>query len=230
MTIPEFSNFPNLPRFEQRAWTFKRNADLSDFAFSAVGGTAPTTANDEAFGSVTLASGTADNNYVIAQTNREFIRLNGLGKTYEFVFHARLSEATQCDAGLGIGIRDTAWLGDSDGLTHGVFLRKADGAASWDLVIARGAASFPADYTAIGAVAAADTSYHTFAIRIVTDPVTLGKGTVVVFVDGAQVALAQVGNLPHEEELTLMFGVRNGDAAGTNKNLTVALAGCRLER
>lgn len=225
-----FDNVQSGPEWFVHFFDFHRDIEVatSSWTFNVTNSTAPTTVSDEAFGAVAVTNATGDNDRIEVSAIAETVKLNGLGKEYWFLARAKCSDATQADYAFGLIIADADWLGDSAVASDGIWFRKDDGDTNWDTVIAYNAASI-SDYATQVGVSTCDTSYHTFAIRIVTDAVTQGRGTVTFYIDGAVVGSPQTtSSLPYDEELALAFGVQNGEAAA--KTLTLDYIGVMAQR
>lgn len=210
-----FDNVPAGPLYHVDFIDFNDDRDLltSVWTFNVTNSTAPTTVSDEKFGVAVFTNATGDNDRIEASRIAETVKLDGLGKEVWFTCRAKVSDATQADYGFGLIITDSAWLGDSDVASDGIWFLKDDGDTNWDTAIAFNAAS-RGDYAQQTAVATCDTSYHVFDIRIVTDPTTQGKGVVTFYIDGVVVGSPiSTNSLPYDEELALSFGVQNGEAA-----------------
>jgi hypothetical protein len=230
-TLPhEFANVPGNPQYFSDFIDFKEDLDLATtkWTFNVTNSTAPTTVDDAEFGVATFTNAGADNDRIEASRCCETFKLGGLGKTLWFMVRFRFSDATQADYGFGLIITDAAWLGDTDVASDGIWFRKDDGDTYLDLVYAYNAAAV-ADYGAATALTTVDTSWHTAAFRVVTDPTTLGKGTITTYYDGSPIGNTIVTTaLPYDEELALSFGVQNGEASA--KNLKLDYIGAYIER
>lgn len=126
------------------------------------------------------------------------------GKPLYFGARVKLSDATQSDFVFGLQITDTTPLAVSDG----VYFRKDDGDAYLDFVVIK-------DSTASTATAAytMDTSYHN--LEAYYD----GGYYFTAYVDGVAVAKLALTNMVDDEELSLSFGIQNGEAVA--KSLSI---------
>jgi len=131
---------------------------------------------------------------------------SGVVETWKFVagkklwFKARLkvSDATQSDFVIGLQITDTTPLA----VTDGVYFRKDDGDANLDFVVIK-------DSTATTQTAfstAADDTWMVLGFYY------NGVDKISVFKDDVAVASSVLTNLPDDEELTISFGIQNGEA------------------
>jgi len=229
-------NLPSGPSWYEKWWDFDSEQDLSDFAWTVVGGDGTEqcawkgsiSLSDEAFGSVVLTTDDHDNDSIIGQLKFETLKF-ALGKTYYLIARLKPGDATQQDVLFGAWIRDTVPLGGSDGFSDGVAFRKDDGDTNWDAIRAYNASTFPDDYTQENAVATATTSYVVLVMRIVMDANTAGVGTITYHVDGVSKHTAgPTATIVHDEELALGFGVMAGEAAA--KTLTIDGVGILAER
>ncbi len=119
------------------------------------------------------------------------------GKKLFFKSRFKVSDATQSELVMGIQITDTTPLD----VTDGVFFTKADGSASMTLEVEK-------DNTATSTTAATlvDDTYVEAGFFY------NGSDKIEVFIDGAIVGTSATTNLPDDEELTISFGITNGEA------------------
>lgn len=120
------------------------------------------------------------------------------GKKLWFRSRFKVSDATQSDVVMGLQITDTTPLA----VTDGVYFIKADGAATVDFKVVK-------DSTATTTSSVATLSADTY--------VTLGfyydgASTIYIEVNGSLVYSSVTTNLPDDEELTISFGIQNGEA------------------
>lgn len=127
-----------------------------------------------------------------------------------FAVRFKTSDATQSNLVFGLQITDTTPLAVSDG----VFFRKDDGDALIDFVVAKGSVAT----TAIGVGV------------LVSDTWTIlgfyfdGASTLVPYVDGVKGAPVAITNLPDTEELTISFGIGNGEAVAKTLSMDYVYA------
>lgn len=116
----------------------------------------------------------------------------------------KVSDATQSDFVIGLQITDTTPLAVSDG----VYFLKADASTTCNLLVTKNS-----------------TSTTTAAATIVSDTyVSLGffydgANAIYIFKDDVCVGQSALTNLPDDEELTISFGVQNGEAAAKSMSL-----------
>lgn len=133
------------------------------------------------------------------------------GKKSRFKIRLMTNDATQSDIIAGLQITDTTPLAVSDG----IFFRKDDGAAAVTLVIVKDSTETE---SATIATMADDTMID---LEFIYD----GKSKIEVFVDGALVLTqTTLTNLPDDEELTISFGIQNGEAAAKTLSVDYILA------
>lgn len=126
------------------------------------------------------------------------------GKKLFFKAKFQISDATQSDCVMGLQITDTTPLA----VTDGVYFVKADASTTINLVVIKDGTS-----TTTAASTMADATDIELAFYYD------GKSEVKVFADGSHVGSSAVTNLPDDEELTISFGIQNGEAVA--KTMTV---------
>lgn len=109
----------------------------------------------------------------------------------------KLSDATQSDFVIGLQITDTTPLA----VTDGVYFLKADGSTTLNLLVTKNSTS-----TTTAAATLANDTYVT--IGFVYD----GGSKIDIYLNDNRVASSVTTNLPDDEELTISFGVQNGEA------------------
>ena len=154
---------------------------------------------DEAFGVLVVTNAAADNDLSFSQLVKETFAYVA-GKRMHFAARFKILEVLQCDFIMGLQIRDTTALAVSDGIWFG----SDDGDANLDFHVAKD--STQTDEAAVGTLVA-DT-YMT--VEFYYDGKT--GGNIQIFVDGVRVGAAALTNVPDDEELTLSFGIQNGEA------------------
>ena len=117
------------------------------------------------------------------------------GKPLYFGIKIKISDATESDLFIGVGITDTAW---GDGLTDGIYYEKLDGGTGVSAVTEDDAE------TQTDNVSVMDTSYHIYEFYydgVLTTAAT--AGTVTFWIDGVQVAQhTTAANISIDTELT----------------------------
>lgn len=187
----------------------------NDFtAYSASDWTITTT--EAGAGSATEAIGTAAGGVLVvtndaADNDADFFQLPGeafkfvSGKRLMAKMRFKLSDATQSDFVFGLQITDTTPLA----VTDGIFFQSDDGDALLDFHVVKN--STATDVTGIATLA--DDTWT--VIEFYYD----GQGSFDLYVNDAHVGTAALTNVPDDEELTISFGIQNGEAVA--KVLTV---------
>ena len=132
------------------------------------------------------------------------------GKKAVFKARWQVSDATQSDVVIGLQITDTTPLAVSDG----VYFQKDDGDASLDFHVTKNGTSTSS--TAVATVANATWIETAFYYD--------GKSAVECWVNGAKVATLATTNLPDDEELTVSFGIQNGEAVAKTMTIDYVMA------
>lgn len=127
------------------------------------------------------------------------------GKKAWFKARFKVSDATQSDFVMGLQITDTTPLDVSDG----IFFIKDDGDANLDFHVEKNGTQTSA--TAIHTVV--DDTFLTVGWHY------NGDDEIKYFVDDVHQGTLATTNLPDDEELTISFGIQNGEAAA--KTMTV---------
>jgi len=131
------------------------------------------------------------------------------GKKLWFKTKLKVSDATQSDFVIGLQITDTTPLAVSDG----VYFRKDDGDADLDFVVVKGSTA----------------TTQTAITTVVSDTfITLGfyyngVDKISIFKDDVAIASSVITNLPDTEELTISFGVQNGEAVAKTMSVDYIL-------
>ena len=160
-------------------------------------------------GVLLLTNSAADNDLNALQKVGESFKFEA-GKKLFFKTRFAVSDATESDFVIGLQITDTTPLA----VTDGVYFRKDDGDANLDFVVVKDSTASTA--TAIATVA--NNTYLTVGFyyngvdEVVyaasvdnNNPTVLGK--------------LAVTNLPDDEELTISFGIQNGEAVAKTMSI-----------
>jgi hypothetical protein len=184
--------FEDFDNFEQDQW------------LTTAVGTGTRTATSADGGILLLTNSAADDDSLFSQYSGDDAA--GVIETWKFVagkklwFKARfkVSDATQSDFVMGLQITDTAPVATTDG----VYFRKDDGDALLDFVVTK------------DSVATTQTGVYTVVsdTYLTTGFFYDGTTSIDVFVNDAKVASSVLTNLVDDEELTISFGVQNGEA------------------
>lgn len=154
----------------------------------------------------------ADDDNVFFQKVKENFRFTA-GKKAWFEAKLKTSDATQSDIVVGLQITDTTPLA----VTDGVYFLKSDGAATVNFV------------TLMNSAGTTQASVATMADN--TD-ITLGfyydgAGSIEVYADDVKVATVAVTigtTLVNDEDLTISFGIQNGEAVAKTLNVDYIIA------
>lgn len=127
------------------------------------------------------------------------------GKRLWFKARFKVSDVTQSDFVMGLQITDTTPLDATDG----VFFRKDDGDSDLDFVIVK-------DSTATTVTKSSVLANDTYVVLgFYYDGGTIGStgnGKIYMFINEVLVSVSAATNLCDDEELTISFGVQNGEA------------------
>jgi hypothetical protein len=177
-------------------------------------GTATQALTDADGGVLLITNSAADNDSSFSQKVGESFLLEA-GKPAVFKCRFKVSDATQSDLVIGLQITDTSPLDATDG----VYFTKADGSASVSAVCRKNAST---GSTSLAAATLADDTY------IVLGWYYDGKSSVQVFADDVQVGTLD-GSSTHlpDTELTVSFGIQNGEAVAKTMSVDYILAAKR---
>ena len=120
------------------------------------------------------------------------------GKPMGFAARFKIFEVVQCDFVIGLQITDTTMLD----VTDGIFFQKDDGDALLDFRVEK-------DNTATAATAIATLVADTF---VTVEWVYDGETKIRYAVNGLELGSSVLTNVPDDEELTVSFGLQNGEA------------------
>lgn len=191
--------FDDFDRYVAGDWTITTT--------EAGGGDATEALTDEAGGVLLVTNDAADNDNDFFQKKGESFKFVAGKKTF---FEARLktSDATQSDIVVGLQITDTTPLA----VTDGVYFLKTDGAATVDFTTLMNSAGVTS-----AAVATMANATH-IRLGFYYD----GASAIQVYVDDVLTVTVSVvagTTLCNDEELTVSFGIQNGEAVA--KTLSV---------
>lgn len=173
---------------------------------------------DGAGGQLLITNDAADDDADFFQKVGEGFRWSSTKKMF-FKARFKTSDATQSDIVMGLQITDTTPLDVTDGL----FFIKADGAATVNFRIEK-------DNTATALSSVATLANDTFVeLAFAYLPQHSGGPVFEVYVDGVRTAsTTTTTNAPNDEDLTISFGIQNGEAVA--KTLTVDYIFAAVER
>lgn len=192
-------------------WDFIKSSDLVDFAGTAISsGTAAI--GTEKNGVLVLAgAATTDDSGNNVLLDNAVIGLE-LGKAVWFGCRFKLSDVTQSDFIIGLVSDDTSL---NAGVNHGIYLRKVDGAATFECVSERSTVETSTGQLT-GRELVADTWYR---FSFVVDQTSDAAGKVHFFLNGVYVGTVEPTNLPvlSDTKLKIGFELLSGDASGTKE-------------
>ena len=165
--------------------------------------------NNEDGGILLVTNDDADNDNDFIQLAKETFKFES-GKKLFFKARFRVSDATESDFAIGLQITDTSPLSVSDG----VFFQKDDGDALLDFYIKKDSTATTS--TAIATIV--DNTYIT--VGFLYDGSNLIKyyaGT--NSKNPTELGNSVVTNLPDDEEMTISFGIQNGEAVAKSMSI-----------
>ena len=177
-------------------------------------GSATEAVTSSAGGALLLTNAAGDNDLDFLQLKGEGFKLSTSKKAY-FSARFKVSDATQSDFVMGLQITDTTPLATTDG----VFFIKDDGDTNLDFIVEKDSTS--TDTTAIHTME--DDTFVTVTFFIDPD-----ASKVFYSVNNAAPVAVVNTNLPDDEELTVSFGIQNGEAAA--KTMTIDYVVAAVER
>ena len=155
-------------------------------------------------GAILLTNDTTDNDSVLLEKVGESFELSDGNKLwFECKFKAGTTVA-QTDILVGIAEKAVS-KADGTGLTDGIYFTKDDGDANIDFNVTK-------DSTTTSAAAVGTITANTY--------ITLGfyydgSSGIEYWVDGVHIGTAATTNLPDDEEMTVVFGIQNGESAAS---------------
>lgn len=160
-------------------------------------------------GILLITNDAADNDADFFQKIGESFRFES-GKKLWFKARFKVSDATQSDFVIGLQITDTTPLD----VTDGVFFQKDDGDANLDFYVEK-------NNTATSATAIATVVSDTYmSVGFYYN----GKDEVRYFVNDTALGSSVTTNLPDDEDLTVTFGIQNGEAVAKTMSVDYVLA------
>lgn len=171
-------------------------------------GSASEVITDETGGVLLITNDAADNDADFFQSVAEVIKFEA-GKKVWFKARFKVSDATQSDFVMGLQIRDTSPLD----VTDGVFFMKDDGDANLDFYVEKNNTASSA--TAIATVS--DATYLTVGFHY------NGTDAVYYYVNDVLKGSLATTNLVDDEELTVSFGIQNGEAVAKTMSVDYIL-------
>jgi hypothetical protein len=214
--IPMFSVNPSSTLFYQYANDFMtyNSGDFTITTTEAGTGSATEALTSGAGGQLLLTNAAGDNDLDFLQLKGESFKLSSSKRAF-FEARFKVSDATQSDVVMGLQITDTTPLAVSDG----VYFLKDDGDTNLDFHVEKDGT----DTTTAAVTTLADDTFVTVGFFI--DPNT---SQVSYFIGEAEPVGVVNTNLPDDEELTVSFGIQNGEAAA--KTMTIDYVNVICER
>lgn len=160
-------------------------------------------------GVLLITNDDADNDLDFFQKKGESF-LMASGKKAWFKARFAVSDATQSDFVMGLQITDTSPLAVSDG----IFFQKDDGDTNLDFHVEK-------DGTATSASAIATVADATY---LIVGFYYNGVDAIEYYVNDVKIGTLAVTNLPDDEELTISFGIQNGEAAAKTMSVDYIFA------
>ena len=177
-------------------------------------GSASEAVTSSAGGALLLTNAAGDNDLDFLQLKGEAFRLSASKKAY-FSARFKVSDATQSDFVMGLHITDTTPLD----VTDGIFFISADGAATLDFQVEK-------DNTATTTSSVATMANDTFITTSwFIDP---DRDALYYSINNGTPLKSVATNLPNDEDLTISFGIQNGEAVA--KTMTIDYITMMVER
>ena len=214
--LPMFAPYPSDQTYYmyQNDFFTYNSGDWTITTTEAGTGSATEAVTSSAGGALLLTNAAGDNDLDFLQLKGEAFTL-AAGKRAFFSSRFKVSDATQSDYVMGLHITDTSPLD----VTDGIYFIKADGAATIDLAVEK-------NNTATTASSIATMANDTFiTLSWFIDPDT---SNVHYSVNNAEPLTLADTNLPNDEDLTISFGIQNGEAVA--KTMTVDYINVMVER
>ena len=172
-------------------------------------------------GQLLITNDDADNDLDFFQLKGESFKWDSSKRMF-FSARFKTNDATQSEIVMGLQITDTTPLD----VTDGIFFLKIDGDTQPDLIIEKDNSS---SLSVLEMNAMEDDTFVTLSFEY--DPLDVATGGAVfrAYQDDVQVGeITSTTNAPDDEELTISFGIQNGEAAA--KTLTIDFILVAVER
>ena len=172
-------------------------------------------------GQLLITNDDADNDLDFFQLKGESFKWDSSKRMF-FSARFKTNDATQSEIVMGLQITDTTPLD----VTDGIFFLKIDGDTQPDLIIEKDNSS---SLSVLEMDAMEDDTFVTLSFEY--DPLDVATGGAVfrAYQDDVQVGeITSTTNAPDDEELTISFGIQNGEAAA--KTLTIDFILVAVER
>ena len=161
-------------------------------------------------GALLLTNAAGDNDLDFLQLKGEGFKLSTSKKAY-FSARFKVNDVDQSDFVMGLGITDTTPLDTTDG----VFFISADGDAGLDFLVEKDNSATTTEDVAT----MADDTFITTTWFIDPD-----ASKVYYSINNAKPVGVAITNLPDDEELTVSFGIQNGEASAQTMTIDYVVA------
>ena len=168
-------------------------------------------------GQLLITNDDADNDLDFFQLKGEAFKFDSTKRMF-FSSRFKVSDATQSDLVMGLQITDTTSLD----VTDGIFFIKGDADTQPDFIIEKDNSS---TLSVLEMNAIADDTFVTLSFEY--DPLDVATGGPVfrVYQDNVQVGeITGTTNAPDDEDLTISFGIQNGEAVAKTMTIDFILA------
>ena len=168
-------------------------------------------------GQLLITNDNADNDLDFFQLKGEAFKFDSTKRMF-FSSRFKVSDATQSDLVMGLQITDTTSLD----VTDGIFFIKGDADTQPDFIIEKDNSS---TLSVLEMNAIADDTFVTLSFEY--DPLDVATGGAVfrVYQDNVQVGeITGTTNAPDDEDLTISFGIQNGEAVAKTMTIDFILA------
>ena len=209
---PMFAPYPSDQTFYMyhNAFFTYNSGDWTITTTEAGSGSASEAVTSSAGGALLLTNAAGDNDLDFLQLKGEGFKLSTSKKAY-FSARFKVSDVDQSDFVMGLGITDTTPLDTTDG----VFFISADGDAGLDFLVEK-------DNTATTTEDVATMADDTFITTTwFIDP---NASKVFYAINNAAPVGVAITNLPDDEELTVSFGIQNGEASAQTMTIDYVVA------
>ena len=173
-------------------------------------GRASEAVTSSAGGALLLTNAAGDNDLDFLQLKGEGFKLSTSKKAY-FSARFKVNDVDQSDFVMGLGITDTTPLDTTDG----VFFISADGDAGLDFLVEKDNSATTTEDVAT----MADDTFITTTWFIDPD-----ASKVYYSINNAKPVGVAITNLPDDEELTVSFGIQNGEASAQTMTIDYVVA------
>jgi len=173
-------------------------------------GSASEAVTSSAGGALLLTNAAGDNDLDFLQLKGEGFKLSTSKKAY-FSARFKVNDVDQSDFVMGLGITDTTPLDTTDG----VFFISADGDAGLDFLVEKDNSATTTEDVAT----MADDTFITTTWFIDPD-----ASKVYYSINNAKPVGVAITNLPDDEELTVSFGIQNGEASAQTMTIDYVVA------